>query len=328
MTVAQWSTSGGDQWQPVTGTVTLGGQPVSGAALVVGGFRLPAPTDAQGRFVFPVDRNVVQRYPVKVADAGNAQVGGSALTADQRSALLAADGGIVVHYKVSDVSSAIRPDGTVAVSGTLSFAAGDPPPAVGLYAFRLEGTVKDTSGRPVQGVLVTGKVEDRWTVSEPTDAKGHYRAIFWPTPEDPTLHVAVYDGDQAYSVQGGADVTFEPLKSARMDLTIDRAAGTIRPPQPQALDGVVYDGLLVGVAQGGKPVRPVAATWPDEKGRFSMVLPAAMSGQRLDWWQVQTYYFSTGPGTPGSPIDVAEWPSELGPRVARGFGSVDLPAKR
>lgn len=328
VTVTQWSTQGGDQAQAVTGTVTFGGQPVSGVVLIVGGFRLPTPTDAQGRFVFPVDRNVVKRYPVKVADAESAAIRGNALSAEQRSALVAAEGGIVVHYAVQDVSTAVRPDGAIAVSGTLSFAGGEPPPVLGLYAFRLEGTVKDTAGKPVQGVLVTGKVEDRWMVSDPTDADGHYRAIFWPTPNDPSMEIAVYDGDSGYPVQGGGQVTFEPLKSARMDLTLDRATGTLRAPQPQAVDGAVYDALLAGVAQNGQPVKPVDATWPDAEGHFSMVLPATLAGQRLDWWQTETYYFASGPATPGSPIDLTEWPTALGPRVGWGFGSVDLAAKR
>lgn len=328
VTAAQWSTNGGDQAQPVTGTVMLGGQPVAGARLAVGGFRLPQPTDQQGRFVFPVDRNAVQRYPVKVVDAGEATVGGQPLSESQHTALLAAEGGINVQYRVQEVSTAVQPDGSVAVSGTVSFANGEPPAAVGLYAFRLAGTVRDTAGKPVQGVLVTGKVEDRWAVSDPTDANGYYAAVFWPTEEYPALHVVVYEGDRAYEVQGGGDVVFTPLKSARMDLTLDRSAGTLRPPQPQAIEGAVYDGTLVGVALGGEPVRPVSVTWPDQKGGFTIVLPAQLAGQRVEWWEQQGFYFSTGPGEPGTAVDVAEWPSALGPRVPRGFGSVQLPARR
>ncbi len=328
VTVVQWSTSGGDRAQPVTGTITMAGQPVAGAAVTVGGYRLVQPTDAQGGFVFPVDRNVVQRYPVRVVDAGKATAGGKTLSADQRDALLAAAGGIDVHYDVRDVSTALRPDGTVAVSGTLAYEGGGAPVPVELYAFRLAGTVRDAAGKPVQGVLVTTKVEDRWSVSNPTDADGHYNSMFWPTAEAADMRVAVYEGNRAYGVQGGRKVTFTPLRSSRMDLTLDRASGTLVAPQPQPVDGVVYDALLAGVAQDGKPVKPLAATWPDEKGRFTMILPASMAGQRVTWWESQGFYFSTGAGKPGSELDLAEWPVELGPRVAQGFGSIQLPAKR
>jgi hypothetical protein len=328
VTVAEWSTSGGDRPQPVTATLTVGGAPVSGALVMVGGYRLAQPTDPQGRFVFPVDRTAAQRYPVKVIDAGNATAGGRALSNDQRAALLAADGGINVYYDVRDVSSAVQPDGTVAVSGTLTFASGKPPTPIELYAFRLAGTVRDTAGKPVQGVLVTTKVEDRWSVSNPTDANGNYTSFFWPTAEAADMRVAVYEGDNAYLVPGGQKVTFPPLTSAGMDITVDRAAGTIAMPQPKPIEGVVYDALLVGPMQGGKPVKPVSATWNDQKGHFTMVLPAGLAGQRIEWWEAPLFYFSTGPGKPGSPVDLAEWPAQLGPRVAQGVGSVNLAAKR
>ena len=205
---------------------------------------------------------------------------------------------------------------------------GDPPPPVGLYAFRLAGIVKDAAGNPAQGVLVATKAEDRWTLSNVTGADGRYSSVFWPTPEDKAFRVTVYEGDRSFPVEGDGTVTFAPLKSAQLDLTLDRAAGVTRRAEPQTVEAAVYDGLLVGVLQQGKPVRPLAATWPDNQGRFTMILPASMAGQQVAWWEQQTFYYANGEATPGGPIDVTEWPEALGARVAQGLGPVTLAASK
>ncbi len=53
VTVAQWSTSGGDRAEPVTGTVTLDGLPVSGAVVVGRGVPAGSADGPAGAFCLP-----------------------------------------------------------------------------------------------------------------------------------------------------------------------------------------------------------------------------------------------------------------------------------
>jgi hypothetical protein len=319
-----WTVEASDITQ-AQGNVTLDGQPVEGAQVMVGGYRLPTPTDAQGQFTFPADHTLVRRLPITVSDASNATVSGKALTADQQAALEQAEGSINVHFVVTDVMTSTNADGNIVLSGTVQFTNGQPPPPVVLYSYQLTGTVTDNTGKPIEGVIVgTRTPEFRWSLSEPTDSQGNYTSLYWPT--DPTpFSVLLVENDDAYPVAGNRPIRFPLYKSARMDVTLDRDSGTITVTEPISVEGLIYDGLLVGVMQDGAPVRPISVTWPDEQGHFQMVLPAALTGQTVEWWQQSGDYFATIAAEPGGEISLGEWPTELDATTPRGFGSVMLP---
>ncbi len=72
------------------------------------------------------------------------------------------------------------------------------------------------------------------------------------------MRVAVYEGDRALPGAGRPESDVRAAQRARrMDLTLDRAAGVIAAHRSRSRSTAsVYDGLLVGVMQDGKPVRP------------------------------------------------------------------------
>ena len=86
--------------------------------------------------------------------------------------------------------------------------------------------------------------------------------------------------------------------------------------------GAVYSGLVVGVTAGGKVVKPLAARWPDAKGKFSMTLPASVRGKTLHFWENQRQFFSRFAARPGGAVDLTSWPTALGDGVSVGLASL------
>ena len=200
------------------------------------------------------------------------------LSAGQQSALRAASGGFSVGYAPRDVTAHVRSDGTVLVRGRVTDSAGTGPPAVHLLTYRLTGTITDASGKPVQGAVVITRTQDRdfWTHSSASDANGHYSSFFSASDEtgaNPvTLAVGVALGNTSYGGTLGTNTPFAVLKSATLDVKLGSGTSyTIT--KPTSYTGAVYSGLIVGVTAGGKVVKPIAETWPDKNGNFTMTLP-------------------------------------------------------
>jgi hypothetical protein len=321
-----WSSNTPENDVSVTGTVTLNDQPVAGIVILVNGYTVPQPTAKDGTFVFPADRNSVNRYVVQVKDASNATIDGTAVTSDQQAALEQAAGGIDVHYDLQNIQTETQSDGTIKVTGTASFGNGDAPPPVVLYGFRLFGTVTDASGSPVEGASVSTRAADRsWTLSSPTDAAGHYQVAFWPNSAAGYRVVVIDKNGQVYNAVDNEKPGFTPLKSAQLDLALDASTHTLTFKQMQNADGIIYQGLRIGVASGEQVIQPVSVTWPDKTGQFSMVLPASAAGKTLDWWQSTSRYYSTIQAQPGGNIDTAEWPTTLDAHTPHEFAQITLP---
>ena len=137
------------------------------------------------------------------------------------------------------------------------------------------------------GATVVTRTVDRdfWTFSEPSDANGNYTSFFAASDksqDDPVpLSVQVALGPVSYSSGLIPTVKFKRLRSARMDVQLPARVGGVLPlPTSTSYEGAVYQGLLVGASAGGRVVKPVAAQWPDAKGRFRLVLPGV--GARQD----------------------------------------------
>jgi hypothetical protein len=322
-----WSSNTPENITQVTSTVTYDGQPVAGAIVEVNGYTVPQPTADDGTFMFPADHNSVKRYLIHVKDLSGATINGSALTQDQQDALLNATGSIDVHYDLQNIETELQDDGTVKVTGDAVFANGDAPPPVVLYAFRLFGTVTDTNNNPVEGASVSTRApEARWTLSDPTGPDGRYQDPFWPNSTEGYRVVVIDNDGTVYRAANDSQPSFSPLKSAQLDITLDRSTQTLTFAQPQEVDGIIYQGLLIGVVtEDGQLVKPASVTWPDEHGHFTMVLPASVAGKTVAWWQDFTRYFSTIQAAPGGEIDVNHWPDTLDPLVPYGFAQITLP---
>jgi PQQ-dependent dehydrogenase (methanol/ethanol family) len=311
----------------VGGRILLGGRPVAGARVTVDRYLLPRATDARGAFTAPVDSTLARRHPIRVADASHASIGGKPLTAAQQSALQAASGGISVGYRIVDARAKVQKNGTVLVTGRAVRADGESAPGVVTLSYRLQGTITDSAGRPVQGATVVTRTTDRdfWTFSSPTDANGHYVSFFSASDEqgsDPVpLNVQVAYGRTSYG-SGQQNANFKRLSSATMNVKLPASGATIPIPTSTAEGGAYYRGLLVGVAGPKGVIQPVSATWPDTKGRFRLVLPRQARGTTLRFFESDFVTFSRLAAKPGGPTEASSTPKALTTRIPVGIATV------
>jgi PQQ-dependent dehydrogenase (methanol/ethanol family) len=311
----------------VDGRILLGGRAVEGARVAVDRFLLPGATDARGGFTANVDATLARRHPIRVVDTSRARVGGKALTDAQQAALRAASGGISVGYKLVDLQASRRSNGTVRVTGRAVRADGAAAPGVVLLSYRLQGTITDAAGKPVQGATVVTRTLDRdfWTFSLPSDANGHYVSFFSASDEqgsDPVpLQVQVAFGRTSYTA-GTANVNFKRLSSASMDVKLPASGASIALPTATVDAGAFYRGLLVGALGPRGVVKPVSAQWPDAQGRFTLVLPSLPKGTPLRFWESDFTTFSRAAATPGGPADPNATPARLTNRIPSGIAAV------
>lgn len=332
ITVRKWSPTA-DNTSLVQGRLLLGGKAVTGAQIRVDRYLVPVATGKDGSFSYPVDSTVPARHSVEVGEAGNATVDGKALTQDQRDALLqGVKGSIDVTYGVSDLQATKQKDGTVLVTGRAGFADGKTaPPPVTIYTYRLSGTITDSTGQPVAGAFVSTRTLDRsfWTISQPSDQSGRYTSLFTASAEQPgnpvPFDIRIAQGENVYEFPAGEQVKFQRLQSATLDVQLPPAGYAIALPVAHSYQGAVYEGLVIGVAAGGKVIDPVSATWPTASGRFSLVLPASAKGKMISLWERQSRVFLTAPGKPGGPIQKDVWPAKVPADAVPRVASLKLP---
>jgi PQQ-dependent dehydrogenase (methanol/ethanol family) len=313
-TVRTWSVSAANT-EVVKGRLVLHGKAVRGATMQVDDYTLLNRTTASGGFSYRLDLTMPRRHVVRVQRLSGATMGGRALTASERQALLRVAGGFSVGYKVQDLHASSS-NGHVVVTGRLGYAGGGPPPAVTLYTYRLAGTITDAAGHPVAGATVVTRTQDRdfWTFSQPSDSSGHYVSFFTASDEtgaDPVpLTVQVASGSVSYASPVNKNVNFSALHSATMDVRLPAsAAAPLALPTETSYPGAVYEGTLVGVSGPGGVVKPLSATWPDTRGHFTLVLPGSARGKPLRVWEDYSTFFQARAAHPGGAIDTAIWPS-------------------
>jgi hypothetical protein len=315
---------------PATGTVELGGVPVSGVGVRVDGYQIPAATNAKGQFTYLLDHTLLSRHIVAVVDDSGGKADGKPLSPADQTRLAAAQGSIQVAYPVTGLEESTDAAGDPVVSGRVATAAGAAPPKVGLLTYQLKGTVTDSNGRPVAGAVVSTRTTDRdyWTISTVTGKDGRYSSLFTASSEsqqDPvpfTIRVSI--GDTVYQFLQLEFVYFKRLESATLDIRLPPRGYPMAIPEPVSYPGALYTGILVGAAVNGAPVKPVSATWPSGSGRFQLTLPKSLAGKTVTLWEAKLQLFSRTPATAGGPVDVAGWPRTLPPDAPRNLASVTL----
>jgi hypothetical protein len=331
MVVRPWNPNTSN-WQFAFGKVLLGRAPVAGAQIRVDRFTLPARTGRQGGFAYPADITEPGRHEVRIVGLSGATVGGHKLTAGQQAALSAAHAAFNVGYRLSGLRAKVQSNGSVLVTGRIADSAGNAPPPVALYTYRLSGTITDAAGRPVQGAVVVGRTNDRdfWTFSAPSDANGRYTSLFHASDEtdsDPVpINVGVALGAISYGGNLGTVASFRRNESATLDIQL-RTGTSYTLAKPVSYPGAIYEGPAVGVASGGRVIKPVAARWPDANGRFSMTLPASARGKTVAFWQSKRLFFSRFAATPGGKVDLATWPALLGRGTPSHLATLSLPRR-
>lgn len=329
--VKPWTASTSNQ-DPVQGHVTIGGKPVQGAVVSIGGWVDPTPTDAHGAFTYLADTSIASRHVATVVGVGHATVGGRPLSASQKAALVGRTGGISVAYAVTGVSAHVS-GGDVVITGKLSDTGGNAPPPVVLYSYEMTGTITNAAGQPVKGAVVTTRTNDRqyWTQSRPSGANGKYASFLvaadqeGDSPVPMTVGVAV--GNTSYAEPPGDSVDFAHLKSATLNIQLP--GGTSLPKTalaPTEIAGAIYQGLLVGVVGGrGGIIRPVSESWPTTSGRFRIVLPPSAKGKTVTFWESQAQFFTSSHATPGGSMSLAIVPNSLPTNAPQNITTVKLP---
>jgi len=320
--------------QDVQGRVTLAGKPVAGVDVSVDGWVAPA-TDGEGMFTYPADNTMPARHVVRVASASGATVDGHKLTPVQQKEVASATTGISVGYSISDVATHVGPEGTIVLSGLISYGKGLAPHPVQLYSYELTGTVTDANGNPVKGAIVTTRTNDHkfWTFSEPTGANGKYTSFLVAADQEGDnpvpMTVAVSVGTNAYTEPTSDFVNFAELKSSMLDIQLPSSPGVTLVKtslNPQAIPGAIYRGLLVGVVGGrGRVIKPLSAKWPDANGRFELVLPASARGLVAKFWEDERQFFTTTEPKPGGAVDPAVYPKSLATDAPQALATVKLP---
>jgi hypothetical protein len=107
-----------------------------------------------------------------------------------------------------------------------------------------------------------------------------------------------------------------------MDIKLPGSGVSLPLPKSTAENGAFYRGLLVGVTGPNGVVRPLAARWPDAKGRFSLLLPGTVRGKTLHFWESDFVTFSGSAAGPGSAVDLHAWPSALPARIPRDLARI------
>jgi len=269
---------------------------------------------------------------VRVVDLSRAKVGGHKLSAGQQAQLKAARAGISVGYRLSNLHAKVQSNGTVLVTGRMTNSAGVAPPTVGLYTYRLSGTITNAAGQPVQGAVVVGRTNDRdfWTFSSPSDANGRYTSLFHASDEldeDPVpINIGVAVGQVSYGGNLGTIGNFARNKSATLDIQL-KAGTSYTLAKPDPVTGAIYEGPAVGVAVANNVIKPVSARWPDTKGRFSLTLPTSLRGKTIAFWQNRRVFFSSFPAVPGGKVDPDTWPAKLGPGTPSRLAYLRLPSR-
>jgi hypothetical protein len=327
--IATWSADSSNL-VPATGTVELGGVPVSGVGVRVDGYQLPATTNAKGQFTYLLDHTLLGRHVVAVVDASAGKAAGQPLSSADQVRLASVQASIQVAYPVTQVQVTTNAAGEPVVSGKVATTAGTAPPKVGLLTYRLTGTVTDSNGKPVDGAVVSTRTTDRdyWTISTVTGKDGRYSSLFTASSEsqqDPVpFTVRVSIGDTVYQFLPLEYVLFRRLQSATLDIRLPPRGYPMAIPEPVSYPGALYTGILVGAAVNGVPVRPVAATWPTGSGAFQLTLPKRLAGKTVTLWEAKVQLFSRTPATPGGSVDIAGWPSTLPADAPRNLASVAL----
>jgi alcohol dehydrogenase (cytochrome c) len=313
----------------VTGHVILHGKPVSGVAIEVGDYPLPALTDSTGKFSYRVDTTLPGRHVATVANVAHAKIGGRALSKADESAVLALHNGFSVGYQISGLHTSRGASGNVVLTGRALFASGKPVPSVVLYTYQLSGVVTDAAGKPVVGAIVVTRTQDRdfWTFSKPSDSTGHYSSFFAASDEtgaDPvSLSVQVASGRVSFSSGVTATVKFGALKSATLDIQLPGGPTAVMAlPTATSYEGAIYEGLVLGVSGPNGLIRPLSASWPDKNGRFRITLPASARGKRLSIWEDLGQVFSSFPATPGGRFDMQSYPTKVLQRYPQGMATI------
>jgi hypothetical protein len=313
----------------VSGTLTYDGQPVVGARIAANAYVLPEPTDEQGSYTVKGDKTVLDRAILTIRSLEGATIAGAPIDEATETALTGASATIETAFVMTLDEEPALTAGTPnqVVSGRLTFADGSTPaPSVKLWGYELSGIVVDDNDQPIGDVFVSIRDDEgeTWSLSSRTGADGAYALRFYPLGGS-RFTIRVAEGMTSY--QSETDVGFEDESSAKLDIRLNRTAGTVTGTgsdgefAPEIVPGAEYVGYMAGLANGAVPI-DAAVTWPNADGRFTITIPALEGSDPLTFFQARFRFFSSTEMAPGTDIDPTVIPDELDPRIPSGLPPV------
>ena len=314
------------------GTLTLRGKPVSGARIRSTTTACRARPTPDGSFSAEIDRTIAQRHPVRVSrDATRASVGGKALTAADRDAVLSAAGGIDVGYQVTGLHGHARRRRHRRWRAAIELRRRQRAPAVSLYSYRLTGRVVGPDGKPVAGAVVTTRT--------PTATTGR-------CPSRPTRRATTRRSSRPRPGQHGHPVPFAVARRAGQDLLcvpVQRQrrlrAAAQRHAGPQAgAPGEPLKNVPKPVTSRARSTRARSSAPSSRPARRSRSRPrgptaratSARAAGRSPAGHVSLFLdtrprFSRAVASPGHRVDGNVWATALLPGMPRRLASVRLP---
>lgn len=324
--VALWDRAGANRIR-IPGTLTLGGKPVAGAALVANAYTLPTPTDDAGKFTLSQDQTQPDRTVLRIKVLSGATVGGQKPSDADRAALQAAQAAVDVAFVISLSGSPTLKTVQAGqlLTGHLTFADKKTPvPVVQQSSYHLTGTVTDPQGKPLSGIYVSISDDEgeTWSVSDATGDDGVYTLRFFPDGRTQyfiraAVGANLYQSDQA--------LAFGANSSARVDVVVDTKKAQLRGTNADGSfkttsePGAEWIGYLAGLAQGDVPV-PATVTWPDEHGAFTISGAKPSTSAPVTFFQLRLRFFTAASVKPGGMVAAGIIPDKLDARTP-----MDLP---
>jgi hypothetical protein len=275
----------------VTGKVLADGKPVAGVGLTMKG-KHNMTTDEYGVFTLQVDTSYPQSLQLQINSAEQATLEGKSLGDSSKEALLSSTSQILVYYpiQISEVTADPIDSSKVEVHARAVSEDGHSYPLINLDKYIIQGTVKDSTGNPVQGAIVSYSREsgDSWSFSQPSDDNGEYMLNYFPHP-DSDLDLRVNVGEVQYTLPANRVIQFPVESSMNTDIILP-ATGTIIEDKPptlvsKATDGAYYWSQAIGLVVD--PSVTYSVSLPAKDGSFVIKIDKAV-------WDTSPSFFQTG----------------------------------
>ncbi len=298
----------------VSGSLTAGDEPVSGAVVQLADKRL-IETNEDGKFNVHVDLSTMENEKLHVVSLDNAKIGGKKLNKQLQKQGMDVEQSMYIHYPIviDEVTANVKNASLVDVKGHAKLGEDQKYPGFGPDSYLVSGTVKDADGNALQTATINLRRDgvEGFSISSPSDTQGKYSLFYLPDEEEDHYFYVHYNGVK-YTLPPNKVYHFPEDVSVNIDILLPKE-GTIIDDKPptlvtQTAPGGHYKGVLIGVnvADGVK----YDITIPNRDGTFTLTLPKSEWDKNPSFFETHFSEFMDAPKAPG------EWiPSTFIPAV-------------
>ncbi|TVY00379.1 carboxypeptidase-like regulatory domain-containing protein [Cohnella terricola] len=274
----------------ITGKVLVDGKPVSGAIVSIVGKRNTT-TDESGAFTFLVDRSLPQEVHLKIEDVEGATVEGKALEGTSKDVLKSTENAVHFYYpiRITEVKADPKDATKVEVHARAIADEDEGFPTTILDKYFIKGVVKDHTGAPVQGAVVsfTRDRGEGWSRSDPSNENGEY-ILYYSPEDDEDMFLNVFVGQVKYTLPENRVNRFPDETSVITDFILPET-GTIIQDKPPTLvsgpaEGAVYWSRVIGL--NVDPSVKYEVSLPEADGSFVVKIDKAE-------WEKSPHFYQT-----------------------------------